>query len=690
MLSWQEMIITSQLFGVAGIKMGRPEYLWLLWLVPALVVFYLFVFRSRRRLLERFASPELLERIVSGVSVPRQTFKVSLVVLGVGLLVLALTQVKYGFTWEDVERQGVDIIVALDVSDSMLVEDAESGGGISRLERAKREITDLLRILEGDRVGLVAFAGTAFIECPLTLDYAAAEIFLDDLDTDLIPVKGTAVGTAVRTALEAFKKSTHDSKAIILITDGEDHSGEALMAAGEAKIQGVRIFPIGIGRDEGAPIPAPGGGFRKDRRGEVILSKLDETTLQKMALNTGGRYVRSVTGDVDLEKIYVQGIKATLEDQELGSRRRQHWKDRFQWILALCLVVLMIEPLIPERVSSRKKQFGQKLGLFLVFLAFGLPGPSTFASDDTGVEPDLGKAATQAQEPETMSESKTVTYDDPFNAYENGRYGQALEGFVDEQVDHPDDPRVLMNIGSSHYQMKNYDEALGNFAQAGLKGDPELRSRALYNVGNVAFRQGKLEEAIGYYQSVLELNPEDEDAKFNIEFVRNEIRRRHEEAKKRSQEQQQGGQKQENQQQNSDQEKQESQEKGEQEPPSEPPPGEQDTDEDGLSDSTEKEGKNPTDPSNPDSDQDGLLDGQEDTNGNGQVDEGETDPNKVDTDGDGVSDAQEARPPGEQSQALEEAALSPEEAERYLQGLEEDRPKRRHKGGARRRSEKDW
>ena len=119
MLSWQEMIITIQLFGVAGIKMGRPEYLWLLWLVPALVVFYLFVFRSRRRLLERFASPELLERIVSGVSVPRQTFKVSLVVLGVGLLVLALTQVKYGFTWEDVERQGVDIIVALDVSDSM-------------------------------------------------------------------------------------------------------------------------------------------------------------------------------------------------------------------------------------------------------------------------------------------------------------------------------------------------------------------------------------------------------------------------------------------------------------------------------------------------------------------------------------------------------------------------------------------
>jgi Ca-activated chloride channel family protein len=260
-----------------------------------------------------------------------------------------LAEPRYGFTWEEVKREGVDIVVALDVSDSMLVEDAETGGKLSRLERAKREITDLLRLLEGDRIGLVAFAGTAFVECPLTLDYGAAEIFLDAIDTDLIPVKGTALGPALRTAMEAFEGASHPSRAIVLITDGEDHTGQALQAATEAKAAGVRIFTIGIGRDEGAPIPAPGGGFRRDRGGEIILSRLDETTLQKIALETGGSYVRSVTGDVDLEKIYAQGIKATMEDQELGSRRRQRWEERFQWVLGLALLALMLEPLISER-----------------------------------------------------------------------------------------------------------------------------------------------------------------------------------------------------------------------------------------------------------------------------------------------------------------------------------------------------
>ncbi len=270
-------------------------------------------------------------------------------VVAIGLAILSLAQPKYGFRWEEVEREGVDIVLALDVSDSMLVEDAESGGKLTRLDRAKREITDLLNLLEGDRIGLVAFAGLAFVECPLTLDYAAADLFLGAMDTDLIPVKGTAIGEAMRVSLKALDESHEDARAIILITDGEDHSGQALAYAEKAKEQGVKIFTIGIGRDEGAPIPDPNGGFRKNRRGEMILSKLDETTLQKIALTTGGKYVRSVTGDVDLNEIYQKGIKASLEDQELGSRRRQHWEHRFQWFLIIALALLMLEPFISER-----------------------------------------------------------------------------------------------------------------------------------------------------------------------------------------------------------------------------------------------------------------------------------------------------------------------------------------------------
>ena len=347
-------LFATTLSGCAEVQLGESRLLWLLWLVPAVLIFYIFVFRTKTRLLARFASSGMLERLASGISRPRQYFKAALVLIGLAACLMALAKPRWGFTWEEVKRQGVDVVVALDVSDSMLVEDAESGGKLPRLERAKREIVDLLRMMEGDRIGLVAFAGTAFVECPLTLDYGAAEIFLDAIDTDLIPVKGTDLGRALRTSISAFDAGSQPSRAVILITDGEDHSGQALAAAEEAKTAGVRVFTIGIGRDEGSPIPAPRGGFRRDRRGEMVLSRLDETTLQRIALDTGGRYVRSVTGDVDLEKIYSQGIKATLEDRELGSKRQRRWEERFQWLLWIAIFVLMLEPLLSERPRARK------------------------------------------------------------------------------------------------------------------------------------------------------------------------------------------------------------------------------------------------------------------------------------------------------------------------------------------------
>ncbi|MEZ4271014.1 MAG: VWA domain-containing protein [Myxococcota bacterium] len=342
------------LMGCDNVRFGNVHVLWLLWAAPLLLAFYIYSFRTKTRLLQRFAHTDILERISAGVSRQRQYLKAGLILFGFTMAILSLAQFRYGFTWEEVTRRGVDMMLVLDVSDSMLVTDAENGGHLTRLERAKREITDLLRMLQGDRVGLVAFAGTAFTECPLTLDYSAAEMFLDNIDTDLIPVKGTAIGDALEEALHSLEGGNTKSKAIILITDGEDHSGRALEVAQKAQAMGVRIFAIGIGRDEGSPIPLPGGGFRRDRQGEMILSRLDETTLQKIALATGGRYVRSVTGDVDLEKIYLQGVKATLEDQDLTSKRRQRWEERFQWLIGLSIIALATESFISERPDRRK------------------------------------------------------------------------------------------------------------------------------------------------------------------------------------------------------------------------------------------------------------------------------------------------------------------------------------------------
>ncbi len=613
--------------------------------------------------------------------------------LGLAAALLALAEIRWGFTWEEVQRRGVDIVVALDVSDSMLVEDAESGGRLSRLERAKREITDLLRLLEGDRIGLVAFAGTAFIECPLTLDYGAAEIFLETIDTDLIPVKGTALGAAIRTSLEAFEGGSHPSRAVILITDGEDHSGEALEAAREARTAGVRIFTIGIGRDEGAPIPAPGGGFRRDRSGEIVLSRLDEPTLQKIALDTGGKYVRSVTGDVDLEQIYSQGIKATLEDQELGSKRRQRWEERFQWLLAIALLALMLETLVGDRPRGRRGAAGASSAMALAAL---LAAPALGAQGAAPAGPDG-----RTEEPAPAAER----FDDPFDAYEAGAWSQALERFTDLQVERPEDPEVTFNLGSVHYRMRNYEEAERAFAAAAVAADAGLRGQALYNLGNTAFRQGKLQEAVELYKAALEVDPDDEDAKFNLEFVRDEIRRRVEEQKKRQeQQQQQQDQQGEQQQQEQEQQQQQEQEPGdtqEQDQAAEQdrqqPQAGPDTDGDGLPDATEQSAENPTDPADPDSDDDGLADGQEDVNRNGRVDEGETDPNNPDSDGDGTPDAREA----EAAAARETAAdagelppgegLTPEEAERYLQAIQEGRPEqRRGQPGRRARPLKDW
>ena len=232
----------------------------------------------------------------------RHRSKTIFVVLAILFLILALTRPRRGYEWENIHQRGVDVIVALDVSSSMLAEDIKP----NRLERAKRKISDLLDMMEGERCGHVAFAGTSFVQCPLTLDYGAARLFLSAIDTQLIPVQGTALGNAIKTSVKAFRSQEKKSKALILITDGEDQTGKALSAAKLAGDQGVKIYTIGIGGEIGAPIPnhSGAGGFRKNQQGEVILSKLDETTLQQIALETGGSYVRSVTGDIDFNTIY--------------------------------------------------------------------------------------------------------------------------------------------------------------------------------------------------------------------------------------------------------------------------------------------------------------------------------------------------------------------------------------------------
>ena len=328
-------------------KFGDPSYLHFLWLMVPFLFFMVWGLKKKKQLTANFCGNPLLSRLVHPGVEKAQRKKAIFIVLAIIFLVFALTRPRWGYHWADMHQQGVDVIIALDVSNSMLAEDIKP----NRLERAKRKISDLLDMLEGDRIGLVAFAGTAFVQCPLTLDYAAARIFLSAIDTQLIPVQGTAIGNAIKTSVKAFRTQDKKSKALILITDGEDQTGKALSAAKSAQEQGVKIYTIGIGGEIGAPLPNPAdkGGFRKNQQGEVILSKLDEITLQKIALETGGSYVRTETGDIDLKTIYKDQIKKYIQRKELKSERRKIWQERFQWFIFAGLIFLILDTCITER-----------------------------------------------------------------------------------------------------------------------------------------------------------------------------------------------------------------------------------------------------------------------------------------------------------------------------------------------------
>ena len=234
-------------------KFGDPSLFHFFWALIPFLFFLIWGNRRKYTLLVKFCGENLFPKLVGSSFKDQLKLRTIFLVSTFVFLMLALTRPQWGYQWEDINQEGVDIIVALDVSRSMLAEDIKP----NRLERAKRKISDLLDMLRGDRVGLVAFAGTSFVQCPLTLDYSAARIFLNAIDTDLIPVQGTALGDALRKSVKAFRTEDNKSKAIILITDGEDQTGQALQAAKEAREVGVKVFTIGIGKEIGAPLPNP-------------------------------------------------------------------------------------------------------------------------------------------------------------------------------------------------------------------------------------------------------------------------------------------------------------------------------------------------------------------------------------------------------------------------------------------------
>ena len=340
------------------IRFANIQFLHLLWLIPLLIAFYIFVFRSKEKALKKFGNLELLKKLTQNTSRSRQITKIISILASLLFMIYAAAQPQIGTKLEEVKREGIDVLVAMDVSVSMLAQDIPP----SRLEKAKHEVESFIDRLRGDRIGLIAFAGDAFVQCPLTLDYGAAKIFLDIMDPSLIPTPGTAIGKAISKAIETFDQKERKHKVLVLITDGEDHQGDVISFAEEAERQGIIIYSVGIGSAKGEPIPVESGqssgkSFKKDKKGEVVITKLDELSLEKIALQTGGKYYRASSGEEELEKIYDEIMK--MEKKELGSLQFSQFEDRFQYLVVFALLLLALEIFLPERKAVRREWRGR-------------------------------------------------------------------------------------------------------------------------------------------------------------------------------------------------------------------------------------------------------------------------------------------------------------------------------------------
>jgi Ca-activated chloride channel family protein len=332
------------------LRFAHTEALYALLLVPVLVLLFWWAMRARRRSLARFGNPELLRQLMPASGPYKRAFKFALVAAAIGFVILGVANPQIGTKLEEVKREGVDIMIALDVSNSMKAEDIKP----NRLESAKQEIARMLDKLQNDRVGLVVFAGDSYLQLPLTTDYSAGRLILGTIDTDVVPVPGTAIGSALRLSMKSFLAEEKKYKVVILITDGENHEDDAIAAAKEAHADGVIVHAIGMGSAEGAPIPVYQGdvrtGFRKDNDGNVVLTKLDETALREIAEAGGGIYLRASNAQNELDAVFKE--IESMEKKEYGSKLFTEFEDRFQWMLFPALALLVLEFMLSDKKTT--------------------------------------------------------------------------------------------------------------------------------------------------------------------------------------------------------------------------------------------------------------------------------------------------------------------------------------------------
>lgn len=473
-----------------------PRYLtWMIASAAAAGFFWFWGARQRRRMTAIFGNPKTVARLMGADTTHRRKIKTALRLAALILVCLALSGPQWGVELVATDSKASQAMVAVDVSLSMMTPDVKP----SRLEKAKSELSLILDQLRGERVGIIAFAGEAAVLCPLTTDIDAAKQVLSSLEIGAIPQPGTGIGKAIRLADQALARYP-GGKSIILLSDGEDHKTDPAGAAAEAAGLGIKIYSVGIGTPEGEPIPIKDEsgaltGYKKDRKGSTVISRLGEQTLRQAAADTGGAYYRSSPGENEAQEI-VSKVSAQERGDGLSGRRTQY-KNRFMIPLALALLLLLIELCLAERskvsvleyLRPQAKTAASSLGLLLLALA-------------------LPRASQAGAESSLRSGNKL---------YKQEKYIPALENYSQSGKRNPSDPRPIFNSGDALYRMEQYDQSAQAFsALTRPQLPPELRSAAFYNLGDILIQKQQIKEAIAAYRDAVTLNPKDPAARHNL------------------------------------------------------------------------------------------------------------------------------------------------------------------------------
>jgi Ca-activated chloride channel family protein len=468
------------------------EYLLALVAIPVMAVLYFVVLHWKRRTIKKIGDERLVKEMTKNYSAQRFTLKFLLIVFAFATGVLALANLRSPNGTEKVSRNGIDVMIALDVSKSMLAQDIQP----SRLERAKQVLGKLIDKLSNDRVGIVVFAGRAYLQMPLTGDHGAAKMYLSSASTDVVPTQGTVLADALQMCYSSFNAKEKKYKAVVLISDGEDHDEGALTMAGQMANEGIMINTIGIGSPGGSQIVDPATNeVKKDNQGNVVITKLNEEELQKIAAKGNGIYQLFSNTDEVVSKLDAQ--LSSMDQRTVTEDALVNYRNYFPYFLAFTLLLLVIELLISTKIIHPKGPVTvAKRGVFQItaLLFFMIISPAIFAQNDKSIIKKGNDAYSKKDFDKAIESYKKVTGKDPSNA------------------------TAQYNLGNALYRNKMTDDAIAAYDNAvNNLNAPEDKSRSYYNKGVVLQNNKKLPECIAAYKTALKLNPGDDDARQNLQ-----------------------------------------------------------------------------------------------------------------------------------------------------------------------------